>query len=191
MPSVAAHMIVAKLVSEKLNINDPDFYRGNLLPDIIYKKNSHYKIKGEHFYIPNVSYVKSNFCLKDNLYLGYYVHLLLDKYFLEEYVPNVIGRYDIFKTKEIYRDYTKINYSLIRNFDIDVDELCSVLIDYKDDVDEEKLIENLTCLYTSETGDGKYLKIEDFSKFLIDISDRICEDIKDYNDYSNKKYVFD
>ena len=43
MPSIAAHMICAKLVADKLEINDPEFIKGNLLPDIIDIKNSHKK----------------------------------------------------------------------------------------------------------------------------------------------------
>ena len=43
MPSIAAHMICCKLVSDKLNINSEKFIRGNLLPDIIDKNDSHFK----------------------------------------------------------------------------------------------------------------------------------------------------
>ncbi len=35
MPSISAHMVVAKEVSKKLNISSDDFIKGNLLPDII------------------------------------------------------------------------------------------------------------------------------------------------------------
>ena len=35
MPSIAAHIICAKLIASKLKINDDDFIKGNILPDII------------------------------------------------------------------------------------------------------------------------------------------------------------
>ena len=37
MPSICAHMVIAKEVGKRLNINSDDFIRGNLLPDIGYK----------------------------------------------------------------------------------------------------------------------------------------------------------
>ena len=35
MPSIAAHMVVAKLLEEKLGFKSTAFIKGNLLPDII------------------------------------------------------------------------------------------------------------------------------------------------------------
>ena len=51
--------------------------------DIIIHKDSHHKIKGKYFLIPDLDYFKKHLDLNNHLYLGYYVHLLLDKYFLE------------------------------------------------------------------------------------------------------------
>ena len=82
MPNISSHMIVAKLVSEKLNINDPDFIKGNILPDIVNNDQSHHKIQGEYCLIPNIDYFKRRLNLNKKLELGYFTHLLLDKYFL-------------------------------------------------------------------------------------------------------------
>ena len=58
MPSVAAHMVVAKLISDKLNIEDPDFIKGNLLPDILDKELSHHKKQGKYYLIPDIQFFK-------------------------------------------------------------------------------------------------------------------------------------
>ena len=88
MPNISSHMIVAKLVSEKLHINDSDFLKGNLLPDVVNNSNSHHKIPGKYYIIPDTEFFKQKLNLKNKLELGYFTHLLLDKYFLEEYIPN-------------------------------------------------------------------------------------------------------
>ena len=61
MPSIAAHMVIAKLVGEKLNKYNDKFIRGNLLPDIVDKPKdeSHHKIEGTYHRIPDMDYFKS------------------------------------------------------------------------------------------------------------------------------------
>ena len=108
MPSIAGHMVIAKLVSEILCINDKDFIKGNLLPDVILNKESHHKIKGTYFLVPDLDYFKNNLDLNNKLELGYYTHLLLDYYFLEEYVPKVIKDLTVFETGIIYKEYENV-----------------------------------------------------------------------------------
>ena len=180
MPSIAAHMVVAKLVAEKLKIKDPDFIKGNLLPDIIAKKDSHHKIKGKYFYIPGLDYFKDNLDFNNSLNLGYYVHLLLDKYFLEEFVLENISNLDVFKNKIIYNEYNKINYQLVRKFELDVESLKEVLKKFEVSIDTDKLNYNLECLSIVDVGETTYLKFQDFSNFLYNISQVISKEIEDY-----------
>lgn len=49
MPSIAAHMVVAKIIGEKLNIYNKDFIRGNILPDVVNIDDSHHKLKVNTF----------------------------------------------------------------------------------------------------------------------------------------------
>ena len=112
MPSIAAHMVVAKLVGEKLNIYNEQFIRGNILPDVVNINDSHHKIKGKNFLIPDTDYFKKRLDLSNMINLGYYAHLLLDKYNLEEYVPEYIKNESIFENKSIYSEYTILNYKL-------------------------------------------------------------------------------
>lgn len=181
MPSIAAHMTIAKLLSEKLDIEDEDFYRGNLLPDVISttREASHFKVQGEHFLVPDLEDAKRSLTLTESMYLGYYTHLLLDKYFLEEFVPTYIGRFDLFKTKEMYSDYDEINGFIISSFGLDVETITKILSEnYDCDIDKEKLEKNISCLNKEKNGEGIYLKKEPFRNFLEEVSDKIYDDVK-------------
>lgn len=181
MPSIAAHMVVAKLVGDKLNINNPEFIKGNLLPDALYnKEDSHFKKNGKYFLVPDTDYFKNRFDLSDSLCLGYYVHLLLDKYFLEDFVPNNISNLDVFKEKIMYNEYDMVNYELVRRFGLDVAYLKSVLSVYPFPIDADRLKRNLDCLSITSTGKTIYLNIDDFANFLQAISITICEEVELY-----------
>ena len=177
MPSISSHMAVAKKVSEILHIDDPEFYRGNLLPDLYRNKvKSHYKIQGKKYLIPDTKYVKNNLDLKNKENLGILTHLLLDKYYLEEYLDSIED--DVFKNKKIYKDYDILNKDIIKYFNLDVEMITYILYNYDKDVDKLKLDSNLKCLRLKEDGKTIYLDKDKFIKFLDDISVRIAEEIR-------------
>lgn len=188
MPNIAAHMIVAKEVSERLKINDNDFIRGNLLPDVINISNSHNKIKGKYFLIPDIEYFKKNLNPTSNLDLGYLTHLLLDKYYLEEFIPQYVGDLTVFERKVIYHEYDLVNYDLVKRFNLDVDNLEIILSEMKDNINKDKLKLNIDNLKRREVGDTTYLKVDEFSTFLSNISIRISKEIEEYaSKYSNSR----
>ena len=188
MPNIAAHMIVAKEVSERLKINDNDFIRGNLLPDVINISNSHNKIKGKYFLIPDIEYFKKNLNPTSSLDLGYLTHLLLDKYYLEEFIPQYVGDLTVFERKVIYHEYDLVNYDLVKRFNLDVDNLEIILSEMKDNINKDKLKLNIDNLKRREVGDTTYLKVDEFSTFLSNISIRISKEIEEYaSKYSNSR----
>lgn len=180
MPSIAAHMVMAKLIGDKLQIDSPEFIRGNLLPDVILEEDSHHKIQGKVFKIPNIDYFKETLDLSNPLYLGYFIHLLLDKHFLEEFVPNNISNLEVFKQKIMYHEYDIVNYHLVRVFGLDVDYLRSILTQYEVPVKDDKLSKNLEFLSRKEVGTTTYLKAENFEQFLIDIVPIIMKEVEEY-----------
>lgn len=180
MPSIAGHMVVAKLVSEKLKIDDLDFIKGNVLPDILNNPLSHYKKIGKYFLVPDIQFFKQKLDLNNKLELGYFTHLLLDKYFLEEYIPNNISDLKIFDNKIIYEEYNLINYLLVKKFDLDVLYLKNLLNEIDYDISKEKLEKNIKWLCNTKFGDTKYLDFESFSSFLYNISFRIYKEIEEY-----------
>lgn len=177
MPNMSGHMSVAKLISEKLNIDDKDFYRGNLMPDLYRDKTkSHYKIPGKKYLIPDIERVKKELDLNDITNLGYLTHLLLDKYYLEEYLINIED--NVFKTKKIYDDYDILNKDIIKYFNLDKDYLKKILKEIDNDVDKEKLEYNIECLNIIRNGELHYLEKEKYIRFLEESANRIAEEIK-------------
>ena len=55
--------------------------------------------------IPDLEYYKSHFDLSDPLYFGYYFHLYLDYYYLEDYLENNQKGIDVFAGPTLYHDY--------------------------------------------------------------------------------------
>jgi hypothetical protein len=189
MPSIVAHMVIAKRVSDNLNYNSSDFIRGNLLPDIIDLNDSHYKIEKGYYLIPDINYYVKTHSLDSYLNKGYLSHLLLDRHFLDEYLSEKYKR-NIFIDGLIYRDYDYLNNDLLSRFNIDLEELIPILLNYKDsNINEEKLRYNIDCLKRKSNGDLKYLDLKDFSNFLLNVSDKIGEELKYYENESSKLYV--
>lgn len=183
MPSVCAHMVVAKIISKKLNINSDEFIKGNLLPDIIDDNDSHHKIVSGNYMVPDIDYFACKIDYSDSLQIGYLTHLLLDKHYLNNYIKTLYPNANIFIDRIIYGDYNIINGFLIDRFNLDIGELEQVLSKYDCKIIEEKLKYNIECLKQKKNGSLKYLEPENFSQFLLDISSVI---IKELNLYAYK-----
>ena len=180
MPNISAHMSVADYLAKKLNIDDPNFIIGNLLPDLEQDKTkSHYKIQGKLYLVPNISYVEKILDLKDKTNLGILTHLLLDSYYLDyltEKYPNI----DVFDGMTLYKGYDYINQDIINHFNLDVDKIINILLN----ISEEKYIykrdKNIKSLKGKEKGNLEILEKDDFIKFLDQVIPKIEEDIVFY-----------
>ena len=183
MPSIAAHMVIAKLVGKKLNKYNSNFIKGNLLPDIVDKPKdeSHYKIDGTYYRIPDIDYIKNILDLHNDLDLGCYTHFLLDKYYLEDFIVQHTNNKSIFEDKKIYNDYSIINYPLVKEYNLDTDYLKEVLSNYNEEISIDKLNDNISFLLSKEYGNTTYIDCDSFSKFLYDVSNKIYEEVKDYD----------
>ena len=185
MPNISAHMIVAREVGKRLNIKSDNFIRGNLLPDIIDINDSHHKIKSKVYMVPDISYFFKKLDLNNDLHLGYLVHLLLDKYYLEDYLAKLYPNKNIFIDSMIYRDYDYLNYNLIKKFKLNVSSLEQILTNFDCKILKEKLKYNIECLKQKKIGKTMYLDLDSFSDFLFDISKVISEELISYeNKYS-------
>ena len=182
MPSIASHFVVAKIVGEYLNIKTDDFYKGNILPDLVDKSNSHSKIKGSYYEIPNIEYFCNKLNLSNDLELGYLCHLLLDKYFLEEYVLENVNGYkeiDPFLSGKMYDDYTKINYKLIKYFDLDLVYINGIMNEIDLGVNKDKVNSNLKSINTKDVfGKLECIDLSRYISFLKNISIRISDELK-------------
>lgn len=184
MPSIAAHFVCADIVynriKDKIN-NKSDFYRGCILPDIIDLENSHYKIRGTYYLIPDIEKYKRMFDTNIDLNSGYLCHLLLDKYFLEEYIIKNIKNYDkidLFSPEGMYNDYTNINAILIRNFNLDLNYINSIMSNIDIKVNKSKYETNIKNINNLKLGIPRYIDVDKFEKFLNDISVTISKQLK-------------
>ena len=188
MPNMSSHMSIAKRVSDLLNIKDKDFIIGNLLPDLEEnKRESHYKIQGKQYLIPDIEYVKNNLDLTDMKNLGILTHLLLDKYYLEEYLYSNCPNDNVFEGISLYKDYDILNKDIVKYFDLDVDYLKEVLLEIDTPKYQDKLMNNINCLYHIENGETTYLDKDDFIKFLDNTSMIIAKEVKTLLDNINNK----
>ena len=185
MPNISAHMIVALEVAKILNIKSEEFIRGNLLPDIIDLTDSHHKIKSGVYMVPDINYFRKKLDLSNNLHLGYYTHLLLDKYYLESYLTRLYPNKNIFLDGLIYNDYDYLNNSLIKKFQLNTNYLENVLTNYDCKIIKVKLKYNMKCLKNNKVGLTSYLSFDSFSKFLIEVSKTISEEISEYANKSS------
>jgi len=189
MPSIAAHFACANLVARKLDIKDDDFYIGNILPDIIDLSDSHFKIRGNYYLIPDVDYFIEEYDLNNYQNLGYLTHLLLDKYFLEEFIPKFIIDYkekNLFVPNMIYQDYSNLNILIVRNFNLDLDYINSIMSDINVKLNNDKYNFNLKNINNKEiTDDLKVLNLETFVAFLDEVSLKIANTILELKENKN------
>ena len=182
MPNVSAHIGCALKVKERLNIDDDRFILGALLPDIIDddKRKTHFKIKGKEYLIPNLDYYKKTYDIKNPQNCGYFFHLYLDYYFLEEYLFENNRGIDVFNGSTLYNDYDVINKSLVDHYNIDVLMVENILKTYSNDkVSKKKLDNNIRCLKQNENGITNYIDKDKFIVFLDKTVDKFIEEFID------------
>lgn len=122
------HLAMAKLISEKINIeNQERFEFGHLLPDAVSDREN----RDKSHYIKLGAYVVYDFeqfgkeyrekILQDDLYLGYYMHLIEDVFYrrvLYTY-SNMgdIGKYPE-RVRVLHKDYHLLNKYIIDKFQL-------------------------------------------------------------------------
>ena len=134
MASRIIHLAIASELADRLNIRDRErFFFGHVLPDMILgeyevrlprKKESHFYTllpSGRKTYDIFRFYEEYQDRLTDDLYLGYYVHLIEDNIF-RQYLYYRVGllmrRGQRELLDELYRDYHLLNPLLRKRYDI-------------------------------------------------------------------------
>jgi len=138
MASAIIHICVAKEVNKYLNMDEKYLFLGAIAPDISKhlsqtKEISHFLDHTNEDDVPNVDRFITKY--KDELVnpfeMGYFIHLLTDKYWFRDYVYQYVERYTKDETKRkitytamrdmIYNDYTTLNIQLIDKYEIPLD----------------------------------------------------------------------
>lgn len=150
MPSHKIHLAIAKKVNESLNKDLNLILLGSVLPDLTVDKNhafSHFQYKDEYpFNIAHpYDFIKKYPDMKDDISIGYLIHLLTDKYY-NDYLYNNYASKGIKVNKEfklnLYNPYDLylLNNNLVPKFtNIDI---INKIPEYKDlNFDKEYLKE--------------------------------------------------
>ena len=135
MASAIIHLCIAKEINKYLKMNEKELLLGAIAPDISKeigqtKEISHFLDHSNEDDIPNIErfLIKYKDKLNEPFTLGYFIHLLTDKYWFRDYIYQYIERYTKDKNKKkitytalrdvIYNDYTNINISLIDKYNL-------------------------------------------------------------------------
>lgn len=138
MASTIIHLCIAKEVNKYLNMSENALLLGAIAPDISKqigetKEISHFLDHSSEDDIPNIEKFLNKYKeeLTNPFTMGYFIHLLSDKYWFRDYVYNYIERYTKDKTKQkltytalknvIYNDYTNLNIKLIDKYNLQLD----------------------------------------------------------------------
>ena len=138
MASAVIHLCVAKEINKYLKMDENYLLLGSIAPDISKqigetKEISHFLDHSNEDDIPNIDRFLSKYRseLNNPFEMGYFIHLLTDKYWFRDYVYKFIERYTQDRVKKkvtytalkdlIYNDYTNLNITLIDNHNLNLD----------------------------------------------------------------------
>lgn len=138
MASAIIHLCIAKEVNKYLKMNEYDLFLGAIAPDISKqigetKEISHFLDHSNEDDIPNIEKFLAKYRndLSNPFTMGYFIHLLTDKYWFRDYVYQYIERYTRENVKKkitytalrdlIYNDYTNLNTDLIDHYMLPLD----------------------------------------------------------------------
>lgn len=195
MGSRIIHLAVAKQVSIQIQVQEHRFNLGNLLPDAHMgnsssKGKSHFSFSeatfGREKYLDTDRFLKKYGALLGNdLYLGYYCHLITDEYWLK----NIYEKYMIDDNKMIrkelqesyYRDYGKLNKIIIERYNLKENvQYEHISIDEVERHVVRNILSELTYDFKSEI-DDLHLELfdeEEIISFIEKASDMFVETIK-------------
>lgn len=138
MASAVIHLCVAKEVNKYLGMEENMLLLGSIAPDLAKhinqtKEISHFLDHSNEDDIPNIDRFLAKYKeeLTKPFEMGYFIHLLTDKYWFRDYVYGYLERFSKTKTKKgmtytalknlIYNDYTNINIDLIEKYNLSLD----------------------------------------------------------------------
>jgi len=135
MASAMIHLCIANEVNKYLKWDNNMILLGSIAPDISKqvgetKEISHFLDHTNEDDIPNIERFLAKYRgeLDKPFEVGYFIHLLTDKYWFRDYIYNYIERYSKSNKKKnltytalrdiIYNDYTNLNIQLIDKYEL-------------------------------------------------------------------------
>jgi len=181
-----SHFVCAKLISEQLGLDEQDFTVGNILPDLVQNQTcSHFKIQKGQIYVPDVEFAVNSVINLDDTTRGYLTHLMLDRRYLDTYVPQ-FGQHgdnvaELFSGDKIYADYSILNARLLEYFNLDKDKINEIMQHINTcgyPKDEASFIKNINQINRPKV-DGKlrFINFDEYVTFLKKTSKEIAQEI--------------
>ena len=171
MAQRTVHYLLGEMIFARAKLTDKKrFLLGSILPDAIdasWRNASHYKVNSDgckYFDFAAFRNQYSDLILQDDLYLGYYMHLVEDAFYRAFFYND---RFTMPRTREevpiLHNDYHILNFCIVRKynlhnilgktFSLDSEPLCRIapfLID--------EFLDELACDFTEQTqGDPVFL----------------------------------
>lgn len=139
MASTIIHLAVAKRVNEVLKLDEKDLFLGAISPDIakivgIPRSTTHF-VTGSNLDLINMDLFLSKYknSLNNTFELGYYIHLLTDELWFNEFISNFVNDHGITDKDGrlleldpdtvkmmIYNDYTNLNREVLSYYNMDL-----------------------------------------------------------------------
>lgn len=171
MPSHKIHLSIAKEINKKLKLNDDAILLGSVLPDLTIEHDhglSHFQCEDE--YPKNLAnadeFIKKYPNMKDDISIGYIIHLLTDRFYNDVYYHTDIDgiehnkyfKHSLFDSYDNYLlkqgNVSKINNKQIinnipnyRDITFDMNYLNEYIDKLNNDIDNTKIKKNYSIEY--------------------------------------------
>jgi len=185
MPAAAIHLCIAKKLL-KDNIDKELFYIGNIAPDSwrnsnSNKQESHFEIDGKINYMNFYNKYKNYL---DNPYvLGYFIHLITDKYWYSNELSTVYYKHN--KVDIYNEEIGKLVCNLTKHYKIDkLNKIPNNLINPIDELETKGINGTIEFINNNSFKDlkmSKILKLEDTIKDIDDTCKFIKEELERLN----------
>jgi hypothetical protein len=202
MASAVIHLCVAKEVNKYLKMDEKDLLIGSIAPDLSKivgetKEISHFLDHTNEDDIPNIDRFLNKYRkdLNKPFEMGYFIHLLTDKYWFRDYIYQYIERYTRDSNKKkltysaikniIYDDYTNINIDLIDKYELSLDIFSNEIVYPESNITEipmdsiDLLIEKMGQIIAASTEEKTFLfDTKDIEIFIANTVKYIIKDIQ-------------
>ncbi len=122
MASTIMHLAITSLVARQLEISDRNLLLGGVLPDFSEAFNSHYRVENPKTKEKTIDLFKiceelfSNAENVDMTVIGFYLHLVQDRFFCQFLIENCGIGICTENTKRLYHDYSLLNSYIIDHY---------------------------------------------------------------------------
>lgn len=203
MASAVIHLCIAKEINKYLHYDSNMLLLGSIAPDISKevgetKEISHFLDRNIEDDIPNIDRFLAKYRseLDKPFEMGYFIHLLTDKYWFRDYVYKFLERYGRNnKTKEqltytalkniIYNDYTNINITLISKYELALDLFYNEINLPNSKITEipisklNLIIEKMGIIIANSKEDKPFIfEVEEIERFIEETVKYIIKDIQ-------------